>query len=360
MMPLVGLPAGDGSARAGHRRRGAARAHHARGLRAALRRPPAPTTSTACRPVRAASSPARSGWPTTSCWRAGADEAEALFERLLGLTNDVGLLARSTTRSAERLLGNFPQAFSHVSLVNTAHNLTLGGPQPAHRGDAVASAPVSWPARPVIHEVNTWTWLREIAERAGRTVTLADVPSGRVGRGVPARHRRRVADGRVGAQPGQPRRSPWPTPATSRRSRRRCPTSTSTPTWWARPTACGASWSTSTSAGPRAWPRRARELRDRGRATCCSTSCPTTSHPTTRGPRSIPSTSSPGDDGARYACGRDPYFPPWADTLQLNAFSMPLRRAAAATVLEIADAVRRRALRHGHAAAQPRVRPDLG
>ena len=48
---------------------------------------------------------------------------DALFERLLGLRNDVGLLAEEYDPGAGRLLGNFPQAFTHVSLVNTAGNL---------------------------------------------------------------------------------------------------------------------------------------------------------------------------------------------------------------------------------------------
>ena len=52
-----------------------------------------------------------------------ADEARALFERLLGLTNDVGLLSEEYDTVSGRLVGNFPQAFSHVSLVNTARNL---------------------------------------------------------------------------------------------------------------------------------------------------------------------------------------------------------------------------------------------
>lgn len=47
-------------------------------------------------------------------------EARALFERLLGLCNDVGLLSEEYDPAAGRLLGNFPQAFSHVALVNTA------------------------------------------------------------------------------------------------------------------------------------------------------------------------------------------------------------------------------------------------
>jgi GH15 family glucan-1,4-alpha-glucosidase len=59
------------------------------------------------------------------------DEARALFERLLGLRNDVGLLSEEYDVAAGRLVGNFPQAFSHVSLVNTAHNLALADHTPA-------------------------------------------------------------------------------------------------------------------------------------------------------------------------------------------------------------------------------------
>lgn len=51
------------------------------------------------------------------------DDATSLFERLLSLANDVGLLAEEYDPNAKRMLGNFPQAFSHVSLVNTAGNL---------------------------------------------------------------------------------------------------------------------------------------------------------------------------------------------------------------------------------------------
>jgi GH15 family glucan-1,4-alpha-glucosidase len=57
------------------------------------------------------------------------DEARAIFERLLDLRNDVGLLAEEYDPLERRMLGNFPQAFSHVGLVNTAHNLaTRRGP----------------------------------------------------------------------------------------------------------------------------------------------------------------------------------------------------------------------------------------
>jgi GH15 family glucan-1,4-alpha-glucosidase len=47
-----------------------------------------------------------------------------LFERLLALRNDVGLLAEEYDPAAKRLVGNFPQAFSHIALINSAHNLT--------------------------------------------------------------------------------------------------------------------------------------------------------------------------------------------------------------------------------------------
>ena len=59
------------------------------------------------------------------------DDGAALFERLLSLRNDVGLLSEEYDPAAQRLVGNFPQAFSHVSLVNTAHNLSRGVKQPA-------------------------------------------------------------------------------------------------------------------------------------------------------------------------------------------------------------------------------------
>jgi GH15 family glucan-1,4-alpha-glucosidase len=52
------------------------------------------------------------------------DDARRLFERLLSLRNDVGLLSEEYDPRAKRLVGNFPQAFSHITLINTAHNLT--------------------------------------------------------------------------------------------------------------------------------------------------------------------------------------------------------------------------------------------
>ena len=51
------------------------------------------------------------------------DEARRLFDHVLSLANDVGLLAEEYDPALKRLVGNFPQAFSHVAIINTAHNL---------------------------------------------------------------------------------------------------------------------------------------------------------------------------------------------------------------------------------------------
>lgn len=68
-------------------------------------------------------------------------EARAMFERLLSLRNDVGLLSEEYDPVAKRFLGNFPQAFSHVALVTTGLNLdgTRAEPTP-HPAEQRASA----------------------------------------------------------------------------------------------------------------------------------------------------------------------------------------------------------------------------
>jgi GH15 family glucan-1,4-alpha-glucosidase len=64
-----------------------------------------------------------------------AEEAEELFERLLGLRNDVGLLSEQVDPSTGRFLGNFPQAFSHTAVVNTATTLATPAGGARHRQD---------------------------------------------------------------------------------------------------------------------------------------------------------------------------------------------------------------------------------
>jgi GH15 family glucan-1,4-alpha-glucosidase len=56
-----------------------------------------------------------------------------MFERLLALQNDVGLLSEEYDVKEKRLVGNFPQAFSHVALVNTACNLSRRVGPAVHR-----------------------------------------------------------------------------------------------------------------------------------------------------------------------------------------------------------------------------------
>ena len=51
------------------------------------------------------------------------DDARALYERLLSFRNDLGLMSEEYDPRGKRMLGNFPQAFSHIAMVNTAHNL---------------------------------------------------------------------------------------------------------------------------------------------------------------------------------------------------------------------------------------------
>jgi GH15 family glucan-1,4-alpha-glucosidase len=65
-------------------------------------------------------------------------DAHVLFERLLALRNDVGLLAEEYDPRASRMLGNFPQAFSHVGLINTAIKLAHVEPEAAKQTDTVS------------------------------------------------------------------------------------------------------------------------------------------------------------------------------------------------------------------------------
>jgi GH15 family glucan-1,4-alpha-glucosidase len=67
------------------------------------------------------------------------DEAKELFEHLISFRNDVGLLAEEYCPERRRMIGNFPQAFSHIAHVNTASNLSVRrGPADdrSHAGDA--------------------------------------------------------------------------------------------------------------------------------------------------------------------------------------------------------------------------------
>jgi GH15 family glucan-1,4-alpha-glucosidase len=68
------------------------------------------------------------------------DDATKLFKRLVALCNDVGLLAEEYDPASRELLGNFPQAFSHVALVNSAFNLTRAAKPAEQRAEQPAKA----------------------------------------------------------------------------------------------------------------------------------------------------------------------------------------------------------------------------
>jgi GH15 family glucan-1,4-alpha-glucosidase len=78
------------------------------------------------------------------------DDAKALFHKLLGLRNDVGLLAEEYDPVNRRQIGNFPQAFSHIGLINTAYNLSRFAGPATERGSP-ADGPVQSPIEDRAH-----------------------------------------------------------------------------------------------------------------------------------------------------------------------------------------------------------------
>ncbi len=64
-------------------------------------------------------------WLADACVLAGdPDKAQMLFDRVVGVANDLGLLAEEFDSGVGRQTGNFPQALTHIALINTAHNLS--------------------------------------------------------------------------------------------------------------------------------------------------------------------------------------------------------------------------------------------
>ena len=81
-------------------------------------------------------------WLANALWGIGRQgEAEELFERLLALRNDVGLLSEEYDTRAERMVGNFPQAFTHLALVNCALAFQEPPGETAHPLADVPTAP---------------------------------------------------------------------------------------------------------------------------------------------------------------------------------------------------------------------------
>jgi GH15 family glucan-1,4-alpha-glucosidase len=83
------------------------------------------------REVIAEKQPIEGAFLACSLWLADAyvlagevEKAQALFDRVVKVANDLGLLAEEFDTAARRQTGNFPQALTHIALINTAHNLS--------------------------------------------------------------------------------------------------------------------------------------------------------------------------------------------------------------------------------------------
>ena len=78
-------------------------------------------------------------WMVTNLKLIGRDaDATKLFERLVSLANDVGLLSEEYDTKRKRLVGNFPQAFSHIALIGAAYHLAESPKLERHTANAVA------------------------------------------------------------------------------------------------------------------------------------------------------------------------------------------------------------------------------
>ena len=73
-------------------------------------------------------------------------DAEALFERLLAFRNDLGLLSEEYEPKSGRLIGNFPQAFSHLALVHSASVLSNAEASPRAKANGGTQQPAPAPA----------------------------------------------------------------------------------------------------------------------------------------------------------------------------------------------------------------------
>ena len=207
---------------------------------------------------------------------------------------------------------------------------------------------MSWPKHPVIYEINTWVWLYELSQRLGRPVTLGSVPAeiwdalgglhadavwlmgvwerSPIGLGIARTHQGLQIDFRR-ALPDF------------------APTDNVGSPYCIRRYAVDAHLG-----GPDGLAAARKELAVRGLRLMLDfvpnhvapDHAWVAAHPEYFIRGTVEDLArAPGDffeaDGAVFACGRDPYFPPWQDVLQLNAFSPALRQAAVQTLHDIAD-----------------------
>ena len=99
-------------------------------------------------PIEGAFLACSSGSPMPMCWPARSTKAQALFDRVVAVANDLGLLAEEYDSGAGRQTGNFPQALTHIALINTAHNLSDARQASGEAGDAAVEVDPVVPAEP--------------------------------------------------------------------------------------------------------------------------------------------------------------------------------------------------------------------
>src|SRR3954452_22994886 len=222
-------------------------------------------------------------------------------------------------------------------------------PTRGHRGHgSVGPTMTGWPGQPVIYEVDTWPWLTDLAAAAGRSVTLGDVPAQAwdavVPRGVDAVWLMGVWDrspaGRAIAEGD---------PALTAAFRSALPDLTPADVVGS-PYCVRRYVADQRLGGPEGLAVAREELRLRG-ARLLLDYVPNhvaPDHPWVREHPERFVRGTPGDlaehpeawfdaDGQVLACGRDPYFPPWPDVVQLDAFSEGTREAMARTLVDIGN-----------------------
>ncbi len=185
LIPLVGLPAAGRSARRRNGRRDRARPRCATASCCATT---ASATSTACHRAKAYFL-ACSFWLADNlmpCW-AGTTKRARCSSGCSRCATTSACSPRNTTSAARRMLGNFPQAFSHVGLVNTAFNLTRRASPIRQRSEGEAPPPA--PLTPPLSPGRPGASVRRASRRPARASRR------RAGRHGPAR--------RAGARPGR-------------------------------------------------------------------------------------------------------------------------------------------------------------
>ena len=140
--PARRVPAGHRRPRDGHDRRGDARASAGTASSRATR-PTRPTTGSPA--ARASSWRARSGWSARSRSTAASTRRERCSSGCSSCATTSACSPRSTTSTARRQVGNFPQAFSHLALIEAAQAITAAATHPPGTPAAGPRSTASWP-----------------------------------------------------------------------------------------------------------------------------------------------------------------------------------------------------------------------